>query len=75
MLCGTKLDLRGESDEKTIVTTEKGENFCMNQRLFEFVETSAKAFENLTTVFEAAVNAVLMKRDHLMQSILLRDQT
>eukprot|EP01095_Lingulamoeba_sp_RSL-Kostka_P008999 TRINITY_DN306_c1_g2_i8.p2 TRINITY_DN306_c1_g2~~TRINITY_DN306_c1_g2_i8.p2 ORF type:complete len:193 (-),score=73.54 TRINITY_DN306_c1_g2_i8:782-1360(-) len=67
ILVGTKLDLRNDSEtieklksqNQEAITGEKGQELAKKIKAIKYLECSAKTGENLKTVFDEAVKAVL----------------
>jgi len=69
LLVGTKTDLRNDSgtvdklrlQNQQVVTYEQGNALASKVRALKYIECSAKTGENLKTVFDEAVKAVLFR--------------
>jgi len=67
ILVGTKLDLRGDaatmeklkSLQQSPISTDQGQDLAKKIKAIKYLECSAKTGENLKTVFDEAVKAVL----------------
>ena len=64
VLVGTKLDLRAEAEPGSAVTYEEGGELANKIRANCYRECSAKTGENVSEVFEAAMEAYLRPRQH-----------
>ena len=58
-LVGNKVDL----EDKRMISTEEGKQFCDNHKLNFFIETSAKNGKNIQELFKRA--AILLYKEHL----------
>lgn len=60
VLCGTKLDLREDPDkQENSISKEQGMNLKEKEKLYAYVECSAKKQKGLQEVFNAAMEAAL----------------
>lgn len=63
ILVGTKLDMRGDNNALTTVSTSEGGAIQKKHSFFALVECSSKMLNNYKTSFDKAIIAVMKHRE------------